>query len=133
MSEPVKLQLEYRDDCLVIRPQGRDILDRMAATMQAIADAIRAQPVRATLIDMVALPGPVSFLDRYQLGETAGRYLPRIRLAALINEVHADPKRIGQLVAQNRGAAIEVFTDPAAADAWLKNIPPLGSNPPVKP
>jgi hypothetical protein len=133
MSEPVCLQLEYRDDCLVIRPKGRDILNKMAETFNAMAEAIRSRPVRATLIDLHALPGPVTFLDRYQLGEMAGRYLPGIVLAALINEEQADRKRIGQLVAQNRGANVEVFTDGDAADAWLRSVPARHSNPAVRP
>jgi len=125
MSEPVKLHLEYRDNCLVIQPQGRDILERMAATMQAIAAAIRARPVRATLVDLRAVPGTVNFLDRYQLGSMAGRHLPRIQLAVLVTDEQADPNRIGQLVALNRGANVEVFTDPAAAEVWLKKMAPL--------
>ena len=83
-SEPVSLQLAYRDDCLIIRTHGRDILERMAETVRAIAAAIRARPVRATLIDLRDVPGPITFLDRYQLGEMAGRYLPRILIACLV-------------------------------------------------
>ena len=90
MSEPVKLELEYRDDCLVIRTHGRDILERLAVTMQAIADAIRARPVRATLIDLRDVPGPVAFIDRYQLGEMVARYLAGLNIASLLNEEQAD-------------------------------------------
>ena len=133
MSEPVNLQLEYRDGCLVIRTHGRDLFERMPVTMQAIAAAIRARPVRATLIDVRAVPGSVTFLDRYQMGNMAARHLPRVLLAVLMREDQADPKRIGQLAAQNRGVNAEVFTDPAQAEAWLKNAPPLGSTPPVAP
>ena len=133
MSEPVNLQLEYRDDCLVIWTHGRDILERMPATMQAIANAIRAKPVRATLLDVCAVPGNVTFLDRYQMGNMAGRHLPRVLLAVLMRAEQADPKRLGQLAAQNRGINVAVFTDPAQAEAWLKNAPPLGSNPPMAP
>jgi hypothetical protein len=133
MREPVKLQLEYRDDCLVIQPPGRDIVDRMAATLQAISAAILAKPIRASLIDLRAVPGNFSFLSRYQLGAMAGLHLPRVPIAVLANVDQPDPKRIGQLAAQNRGVNVEIFTDPAAAEAWLKNVPPIGSNPPMKP
>ena len=92
MSEPVNLQLEYRDDCLVIWTHRRDILERMPATMQAIANAIRAKPVRATLLDVCAVPGNVTFLDRYQMGNMAGRHLPRVLLAVLMRAEQADPK-----------------------------------------
>lgn len=57
MSEPVNLQLENRDDCLVIRTRGRSIIDKMPETFQAMAEAIRARPIRATLIDLSSAPG----------------------------------------------------------------------------
>lgn len=133
MSAPVKLQLEYRDNCLVLRTHERDVLERRAATVQAIANAIRAKPVRATLVDLRAVPGPVTFIDRQQLGEMAGRYLPRLRLAVRMQEAQADPKRIGQLAARNRGINVEVFTEQAVAEAWLKKTSTSDRNPTAAP
>jgi hypothetical protein len=133
MAELANLELEYRDDSLVIRVHGRGIIEKMPETFQAMADAIRARPVRATLIDLRDISGPITFLDRYQLGEMAGRYLPRILLAALMHKDQADRKHIGQLVALNRGANVEIFTDQAKADAWLKKVPARNCNPTGKP
>ena len=133
MSEPIKLQVEYREDWVVIRLLGRDIVDRMAATLQAISTAMLARPVRASLIDLREVPGNFNFLSRYQLGAMAGQHLPRIPLAVLANADQPDPKRIGQLAAQNRGINVQIFTDPTAAEAWLKNSPAIGSNPPINP
>ncbi len=120
VSDAVRLKLEYRDDCLIIHVHGRGILERTAAAMQELAAAIRTKPARLTLIDLRQVPGPVSFLERHQVGALAGRYLPRVPLAALLRDDQADPRRIGQLAARNRGVDVEVFTDPAAAEAWLK-------------
>lgn len=125
MSGSPILQFEYRDDCLVIQVHGREILDKTEETMQAIAEAIKARPVRATLVDVRAVTGPVGYLNRFQLGKMAGHYLAGIRLGCLMHEEQADPQRIGQLAARNRGAHVEIFTDPAEAETWLRNAPIL--------
>lgn len=88
---------------------------------QAIAAAIKERQPKATLVDLWNIPGPVTFLDRYELGELAGRYLSNILLAALVRPEYTDPQRIGQIVARNRGAHVEIFTDPTAAETWLKS------------
>jgi hypothetical protein len=120
MGDHATLQLDYRDNCLVIHVHGRAILDQTEKTMQRIATAITARPVRATLVDVRAVPGRIAFLDRFQLGKMAGQYLAGMRVGCLMHEAQADPQRIGQLAARNRGANVEIFTDPAAAEAWLK-------------
>jgi hypothetical protein len=89
-------------------------------TFQALAAAIQTRSPRATLVDLRAVPGPITFMDRYQIGEHTGRYLSGVTVAALMNEEQTDKERIGQKVAMNRGARVEVFIDPAQADAWLK-------------
>ncbi|HWA29326.1 MAG TPA: hypothetical protein VG734_26990 [Lacunisphaera sp.] len=122
MSDPVSLHSEYRDDCLVISVRGRDIFERVNVTLESIAATIRSRPVCATLIDIRLVPGPISFLERFQLGEAAARLLPRLPLGILMREDQADPRRIGQLAASNRGYTVEVFTVPDAAEAWLKHF-----------
>lgn len=131
MSAPANLKLEYRGDGLVIATLGRDIISRMEATVCTIAETIRARPVRATLIDLRAIPGEISFLDRYQLGEMGGRYLAGLRIGVLTTEALSDKRQIGKLVAMNRGVHVEIFTDPEAAFAWLDAVPALGSRPPL--
>jgi hypothetical protein len=120
MSGTPNLLFEYQSGCLIVRVRSRDIIDRQVETFQAIAAGIKAQPVRATLVDLREVPGPVTFMDRYRLGENAGRFLTRLNIAVLVREEQGDKERIGQLVAKNRGTTVEVFTDPLEADAWLK-------------
>jgi hypothetical protein len=130
MSASANLKLEYRGDSLVITTQGREVINRMEFTVRAIGAAIRARPVRATLIDLRSVPGELSFMDRYQLGEMGGRYLAGLRIGVLTSEAWSDNRQIGKLVAMNRGVSVEVFTDPVAALAWLDAVPALGSRPP---
>lgn len=120
MSDSPLFLFEEKTGCLVIRIHSRDILEKKAETFQALAAAIKTRSPQATLIDLRAVPGPVTFMDRYQVGEQTGRYLWGLTVAALLNEDQTDKDRIGQKVAMNRGARVEVFTDPGAAEAWLK-------------
>src|SRR5256885_265900 len=107
MSDSPIFQFEKANDCLIIRVLSRDILEKKAATFQALADAIKTRSPRATLVDLRSVPGRITFMDRYQLGEHTGRYLSGLIVAALVKEEQADQDRIGQKVARNRGAIVE--------------------------
>jgi hypothetical protein len=120
MTDGECLQCELREGGLVIRALNRDILEKMEVTVRAIATLLRTHRAKVALVDLRAVPGNATFMDRYQLGEQAGRHLPRIAIAALLRDEQSDPERIGQLTAQNRGMYLEVFTDETAAFAWLE-------------
>lgn len=92
----------------------------MEPTVRLIADMIDAQRPKATLIDFREVPVPTTFIERYELGELAGKYMPGRPIAALVRPDQADRQRIGQVVAINRGALVEVFTEAAPAEAWLQ-------------
>ena len=114
------IHFEHESDCLFVRAISRYFLIQKEEAIQAIVDALKARPVKAALVDLRGVPGPVTFTDRYRLGELTGRYLAGTPIAVVVFEEQADPERIGKLVARNRGANIEVFTDLAEAQAWLK-------------
>lgn len=120
MSASTPLHFEFKAGGLTVRASTRVFLERKEAMFQAIAAAITERQPKATLVDLWNVPGPITFLDRYELGELAGRYLPNILLAVLARPEHTDAQRIGQVVARNRGAHAEVLTDPATSEAWLK-------------
>lgn len=120
MSDSRVFQFEEANDCLTVRVLGRGLIERKAETFQALAAAIKTRSPQATLVDLRAVSGPITFMDRYLVGEQTGRFLSGLTVAALMTEEQADPERIGQKVAQNRGARVKVFTDPAEAEAWLK-------------
>lgn len=122
MSGADSLQCEVRNTGLIIRLLNRDILEKMEATTKAIAGLIQSHRAKAALIDMRRVPGEATFMDRYELGQQAGHLLPRIPVAVLLREPMADPQRIGETVARNRGANIKVFTDPANAKAWFDRM-----------
>ena len=92
-----------------------------------MAAAIQDNDARSLLVDIREVPGPYTFMDYVGLGEHTGRYLSRVPVAVVALASQLDPDRIGKVVAQNRGANIEVFTDPAEAQQWLqKYLTPTG-------
>jgi len=125
MDGSVQIPFQAQSGGLIIRFNNRDLVERKPATFKALAELIKAHQARVVLMDLRALPGEASFLDRYELGEMAARHLPRIALGVLSTEPQLDRGRIAMVVATNRGMRIEVFTDPVAADAWFeKNTRP---------
>lgn len=114
------ISFEPASNYLVVRAHSRFVLAEKDAACLAIAEAIAARPIKAALVDLRGVPGPYSFMDRFGLGEAAGRHLAGTPIAAVLTEEQADPERIGELAARNRGANVAVFTDPAGAWAWLQ-------------
>jgi hypothetical protein len=115
-----ELQGEQAAGCLVVTATGRYLVERKEAAFKAIAFAAKEVSAKAVLVDLRNLKGPYTFLDRYQLGEMAGQHLAFLPVASLVRENDVDPGEIGKLVANNRGAQVEIFTDEAAAYVWLK-------------
>ena len=120
MDGSIQIPFESRAGGLIIRFNNRDLLERMVPTFEAIAKLIQSHQARAALIDFRGIPGDTTFMEKYHLGETAARCLPRIALAVLALDSQLDPGRIGALAAANRGTPIELFTDPAAAESWFE-------------
>jgi len=122
MSKITDLKFELVSGCLLVTATGRQAVDHKEATIRAIGDEIKARSAKAALVDMRGVAKPYGFMDRYQLGEMAGRYLTAVPVGVLSRVQQVDPGRIGKLVANNRGAKLEVFTDETTAYAWLKKF-----------
>ncbi len=120
MSSPNGLQFEHTGGCLIVHATGHAQIDQKVALARCIGEAIKQQPINSLIVDLRDTAGPSTFMDRYQLGELAAQYLPKIPIAVLMRKEQTDPQLIGQTVARNRGAQLEVFFDRASADAWLQ-------------
>jgi hypothetical protein len=80
----------------------------------------------SVLLDVRQITGRVpGIFDRFELGTRIAQHYResdrRVRLALLGHEPMIHPERFGELVARNRGADARVFTDAAAALAWILN------------
>lgn len=90
---------------------------------QQIAEVLEAciarKPPRL-LVDMTAIEGAWSTLDRFEIGTLGAQLAPHVgRLAALTRTSMIDPEKFGAQVARNRGLAVDVFDDREKALAWL--------------
>jgi len=119
-SSTTDFQFELVSHCLKIRAIGRHLLDQKEEAFRTMAAAIEDNAARVLLVDIREVPGPYTFMDYVGLGEHAGRYLCRVPVAVVALASQLDPDRIGKVVAQNRGANVEVFTEPADAQGWLQ-------------
>lgn len=122
MDGSVQIPFQAKAGGLIVRFANRDPIEKKVAVFKSLAELIKRQKAKVALVDMRAIPGGSTFMDRYELGETAARFLPRISLAVLMREDQMDHGQIGLMVAANRGMRIELFTDPAAADRWFDQV-----------
>ena len=82
--------------------------------------AVERRPDARVLLNLLAVEGLPSVIDRFLFGQTASLTLPRtLKLAAVATEPILDPQRFGERVAQNRGAWVRVFGNAAEAVEWL--------------
>jgi hypothetical protein len=78
-----------------------------------------AEKARELLIDASAIQEKLSVLRRLQLIMAFVTHLRGFRVAGVLSEITIDPKRLGETMAQNRGANVKVFTRMPDALAWL--------------
>lgn len=120
VREPAEAVFESGPDGLVVRLRGTTNFAWFKAQMlQAIA-VVRATAPRSVLIDFRDLTMPLTDFDRYDLGVMAvgpGLAMP---IATVGSAATIDPKRLGEMVARNRGGNVRVFTDYDEARAWLR-------------
>jgi len=124
MSSPTGLEFEYVSGRSVVRATNEAEFGQRVAFTQFIGAFVQKNPVSAILVDLRDTKGPSTFMERYQLGELAAEYLPKLPVAILMRKAQTDKQLIGKLVARNRGLELEVFFEAAAADAWLEKRMP---------
>jgi hypothetical protein len=117
----LKIKIEKRADYLVAKFSGEANLQDIGQRFEALAVRCRKEKKHKLLIDVTAIKAAPTFSDRYRAGESAVVFTEfGIRIAMLGRPELIDPRRLGELVAQNRGVDGRVFTDRAAAEEWLK-------------
>lgn len=124
MTQPVRespeAMLESGPDGLVARFRGTADAAWFKAQIVQVIAAVRATAPRSVLIDSRDLTLSLTDFDRYDLGVMAvgpGLGLP---IAMVGKPTTVDPRRLGEVVARNRGGNVRVFTDYDEARAWLR-------------
>ncbi|HLF93675.1 MAG TPA: STAS/SEC14 domain-containing protein [Planctomycetota bacterium] len=97
--------------------------DSFPLLKQQIAEVLEACIVRKPprlLVDMTAIEGVWSTMDRFEIGTLGAQLAPHVgRIAALTQNTMIDPEKFGAQVARNRGLTVDVFDDREKAVAWL--------------
>jgi hypothetical protein len=116
----IKIKIEKRAEYLVAKFSGEANLQDIGQRFESLAVRCRKEKKHKLLIDVTAIKAAPTFSDRYRAGESAvvfAEFGIKIALVGLSELV--DPRRLGELVAQNRGVDGRVFIDLAAAEEWL--------------
>ncbi len=126
------LRLEPRATYLLAEVSG-DYDPRVTAALTVqFLDACVSQHATKLLADVRALAGPVTTLERYNYFEFLARQvheriadgrLPSLKFAFILSEALVDPDRFGQMMANNRGLNLRVWTEREAAVQWLVDNP----------
>lgn len=104
------------------RPTGKVSFEQALEMVGEAMTLARSLELASLMVNTNGLSGitPPSIFARHALAvkwaESAG---PSLHVALVARPEFIDPEKIGVLMAQNRGASGDVFTNEAAALAWL--------------
>ncbi|GAB3645404.1 STAS/SEC14 domain-containing protein [Ramlibacter alkalitolerans] len=114
----LRFDVEHRDGYSVVRVEGAPSLGQFLSFLHLIAVETTSWNSRRALFDLRGVQTLTSFTEHYAIGEEAARQLSHLhRVASLV-----EPGRItraSEKTAQRSGMNLVVFTDEAAAIAWL--------------
>jgi len=121
MSQEVREVVEIvdRGTHLEARFLGKFSVRRFLSQLAEVIEAGQASGRKLVLLDATALEGPLSLVDRYEIGSQGARMAWGLRVAVLSSAELVDPRKMGVLVARNRGLDIELFLTQEEALSWL--------------
>lgn len=121
MPTPIpETRFERQGDWLVVRSRGMLVPGWFALIVAEIAAEARAAQAAAVLFDARELSGTLDEFERYQIGVLTAQQGILGPIAMVGHEPLVDARRLGEVVARNRGANARAFTDYDAAVAWLR-------------
>jgi hypothetical protein len=114
----LRFDVEHRDGYSVVRVQGEPSLGQFLSFIHLMGVETSGWKSRRALVDLRGVQTLTSFTEHYAIGEETARQLSHLqRVASLV-----PPNRItraSEKTAQRSGMNLVVFTDEAAAIAWL--------------
>ena len=87
--------------------------------LEEVRRCAEAANAKNLLIDVRDYTRKLTVIQRLQIALAAVAKLRGYRVAGVFSEASFDPQRLGQTMANNRGANVATFTDLAEAEAWL--------------
>jgi hypothetical protein len=116
----IQVQMEQMPGYLAARFIGAGAPGEASKRFESIAEHCKRTNNDKLLIDTNGYDAKVSTIDRFLLGESLQVFaLHRIKVAFVSRPEQIDPQKFGMLVARNRGATVETFSDFQSAEEWL--------------
>jgi hypothetical protein len=109
-----------KENYLYFKLQGKLIFDEKILEDPTLPDAIQRYNCSKILLDITDLDAPMKTVDRYEIGEYFAHLSQspkNVKTAVLKPTYHKED--FTEIVAQNRGALFEFFTDKKEALEWL--------------
>ena len=117
MQEP-EITVTQADGLLRIAIRGPGTRSNLLRALQRVIAETQSHDTWRVLLDATALEGIPGAFDKFELGVQLARAADRrMRLAVVARAEAVD--HFFETVARNRGGAVRVFTDEAAALHWL--------------
>jgi len=108
---------------------GEFSLEEAKHTFLQMLEAVALHKIERVLLDGRQLVGEPKTIERFYYGEFAARSVEDFRergviyrttrFAYVLSEPVLDPRRLGEVVAANRGMCVKAFDNPAEALQWL--------------
>jgi len=116
----MQLQMEEKPDYLVARFIGSGVAEEAWPQFELIAENCKRTKNDKLLIDATRAEVKVSLVERFLTAKRTVIFAQYgLKVAVVEIPERIDSQRFGELVAQNRGVNIRVFSDYQAAVNWL--------------
>jgi hypothetical protein len=104
----------------ICRYTGRFMLRPLLLLVHEIGTYCARQRQRRIIVDVRDSPGTLSVIDQYEHGvQTARSAIRGIRVAVVARADQAQPDRLWETIARNRGLTARIVADPAEALEWI--------------
>ncbi len=116
----IKITYVKEREHLVANFTGSGGLLEIGVRLALLARRCRREKRSRLLIDITRVNEVPTVSQRFQAGKRAAVFAEYgIRVAVMCSPEQVEPRRLVELVAQNRGVDVRVFTDLSAAQGWL--------------
>jgi hypothetical protein len=120
----LKIKFEKWADYLVANFSGDANLGEIGNRFEELVVHCRDAKKYRLLMNISAIKAVLSFPQRFRAGERMVIFSEYgIKVAVLVSLSLVDPRRLAELVAQNRGVDVRIFLDLAEAEKWLQGEP----------
>jgi Holliday junction resolvase len=120
----LKIKMEKKADYLLAPFSGEAKLQEAGNRFESLAVRCRSTKKNKLLMNISAIKVVPSFSERFRIGERMVIFSEfGIKVAVVASPKQVEPRRLAELVAQNRGVDVRIFLDHAAAEEWLLKEP----------